>query len=426
MEAIIAITVFAISYVFLLLDQINRALVALCGAAILIVLGIFSVDSALTTYVDWSTIVLLFSMMVLITITQRTGVFEYIALWMIQRVDGRPIPLFFWVGVFTAVGSALLDNVTTVLLFVPVLLHMIKKLNLPAFPYLVMVIITSNVGGTATMIGDPPNIMIGQAVEHLTFMSFIIHLTPVVIVIFAITMVLLILMFGRTLSKAGEQRNDEAINLDPNAALKKSPLLYQSLTVLVLTILGFLLHGFIHVELTTVALAGALILLLLSQKYADCEQIFAKVEWTTLFFFIGLFVLVGGLEQTGIIDQMAMAFITLTEGDTVKSSFIILWSAGLLSGFLDNIPYVASMIPILFELEEFGMTAIDPMWWALALGACLGGNGTLLGASANVVVAGIASTNGVKIPFVRFMLYGLFIVVVSLIIATIYMAIRYF
>ncbi|WP_343782644.1 ArsB/NhaD family transporter [Alkalibacillus silvisoli] len=426
MDAMIAIIVFAISYIFLLLDKINRALVALSGSAILIVLGIFSIDSALSTYVDWSTIVLLFSMMVLITITQRTGVFEFIALWMIQRVDGRPIPLFIWVGVFTAVGSALLDNVTTVLLFVPVLLHMIKKLNLPPFPYIVMVIITSNVGGTATMIGDPPNIMIGQAVEHFTFMSFVIHLAPIVVVIFVVTMALLLLMFGRSLVKSSQQRSSEAINLDPYAALKKSPLLYQSLSILFLTIAGFLLHGFIHVELTTVALAGALILLLLSEKDADCETVFAKVEWTTLFFFIGLFVLVGGLEQTGIIDQIAMSFITLTEGDQVKSSFIILWSAGLLSGFLDNIPYVASMIPILFELEEFGMTAIDPMWWALALGACLGGNGTLLGASANVVVAGIASTNGVKIPFIRFMLYGLLIVVVSLIIATVYMLIRYF
>ncbi|WP_027963539.1 ArsB/NhaD family transporter [Halalkalibacillus halophilus] len=427
MEALLAIIVFVISYIFLLQDKLNRALVALSGAALLVLFGLFELEEALTTYVDWGTIILLFSMMVIITITQRTGLFEYIALMLMKRVNGKPIPLFIWAGILTAVGSAFLDNVTTVLLFVPILLHMIKRLNLPAFPFLVMVIITSNVGGTATMIGDPPNIMIGQAVEHLTFTSFIINLGPIVLIIFALTMLFLLLIFYKPLQLAGmEDQREILLHINPNEVLKKTPLFYQSITVLVATIIGFTLHGFLHIELTMVATVAALVLLLLSEKEVDCDQIFSKIEWTTLFFFVGLFVLVGGLEQVGIIDWIAVQFIELTEGNVMTSSFVILWSAGLLSGFVDNIPYVASMIPVLFELEEYGMVTTDSMWWALALGACLGGNGSLLGASANVVVAGIASTQGVKINFVKFMGIGLLVVVGSLILATIYLQLRYF
>ncbi|MDQ0158735.1 ArsB/NhaD family transporter [Alkalibacillus salilacus] len=426
MEAIIAIAIFAISYLFLLLEKINRALVALCGAALLIVFNIFTIDDAMTSYVDWSTIVLLFSMMVLITITQRTGIFEFIALWLIKRIGERPYALFFWIAVLTAVGSALLDNVTTVLLFVPILIHMIRELNLPAFPYLVMVIISSNIGGTATMIGDPPNIMIGQAVEHLTFMSFIVHLAPIVVIIFLMTMGLLFLFFNRSLKQVETENNRSVRNVDPKSALKHTPLLYQSVSILCLTIIAFMFHGLLHVELTTIALVSALLLLLLSEKDGLTDIVFSKIEWTTLFFFIGLFILVGGLEQTGIIDHLAVMFMSITEGESLKSSYAILWSAGLLSGFLDNIPYVASMIQVLLELEEFGMKATDPMWWALALGACLGGNSTLLGASANVVVAGIASTNGVRIPFLRYMVYGFTVVLLSLLIASGYLYIRYF
>ncbi|MET3682521.1 Na+/H+ antiporter NhaD/arsenite permease-like protein [Alkalibacillus flavidus] len=426
MEAVIAITVFIICYMFLLLEKINRALVALCGGALLILFGIFTVDEALTQYVDWSTIVLLFSMMVLITITQRTGVFEFLALWMIKRVGAKPKALFVWIAVLTAVGSALLDNVTTVLLFVPISLHMIRELALPAFPYLVMVVIASNIGGTATMIGDPPNIMIGQAVDHLTFMSFINHLAPVVIVIFVVITAFLYGLFRRSLNQSTQMSNRSIATIEPISVLKKTPLLYQSVTILILTIVAFMFHGVLHVELTTIALVSALLLLLLSEKDDMCDVVFSKIEWTTLFFFIGLFVLVGGLEQTGIIDHLAVMFIGLTEGESFASSFAILWSAGLLSGFLDNIPYVASMIQVLLELDEFGIQATDPMWWSLALGACLGGNSTLLGASANVVVAGIASTNGVKIPFIRYMLYGFTVVLISLVIASGYLIIRYF
>ncbi|MGP4071407.1 ArsB/NhaD family transporter [Piscibacillus sp. B03] len=426
MEAMIVVTIFVISYVFLLLDKINRALIAATGAALMVLFGVFSWDEALSSYVDWSTIALLFSMMVMISITQRTGIFEFIALWMIKKVSGKPVALFFWIGVLTAVGSALLDNVTTVLLLVPVLLHMIRQLNLRAFPYLVNVIISSNVGGTATMIGDPPNIMIGQAVPYFDFLDFLIHLGPVVIVIHSITMFLLYLMFKNSLTKGNGIDLEFVKQLNPKESLKRTPLLYQSITILLLTMFAFTLHGFLHIELTTIAIMSALLMLLISENDESSEVVFQKVEWTTLFFFVGLFVLVGGLEKAGIIDQIAYTFIDWTEGDAFTSSLVILWSAGLLSGFVDNIPYVASMIPVIEEFESFGVQPIDPLWWALALGACLGGNGSLLGASANVVVAGIASTQGEKIHFIKFMFYGLIIVLLSLVISTVYIMIRYF
>ncbi|PKR79099.1 hypothetical protein CEY16_04930 [Halalkalibacillus sediminis] len=426
MEPILAVTIFLISYFFLLMDKINRALIALCGSSLMVLFGLFTWDDALSSYVDWSTIMLLFSMMVLIAITQRTGVFEFVALWMIKKVEGRPVPLFIWIGTLTAIGSALLDNVTTVLLFVPVLMHLFKQLNLPAFPYLVMVIITSNIGGTATMIGDPPNIMIGQAVPHFTFISFIIHLGPVVLLIFIITMLFLLALFKKKITSTRRVDRSYIENIDPQKSLRKTPLLYQSVIILILTMVAFTLHSSLHLELTTIAIMSALLLLLLSEKEASCDVIFQKIEWTTLFFFIGLFVLVGGLESTGIIDRVALMFIEMTEGDVMVASFVILWSAGILSGFVDNIPYVASMIPIVYEFQEFGIQSIDPMWWALALGACLGGNGSLLGASANVVVAGIASTNQVHIRFVRYMLYGFSIVILSLIVSSVYLYVRYF
>ncbi|SEP92830.1 ArsB/NhaD family transporter [Piscibacillus halophilus] len=426
MEAMIVVTIFVISYVFLLLDKINRALIAATGAALMVLFGVFSWDEALSSYVDWSTVALLFSMMVIISITQRTGIFEFIALWMIKKVSGQPMALFFWIGILTAIGSALLDNVTTVLLLVPVLLHMIRQLNLRAFPYLVNVIISSNVGGTATMIGDPPNIMIGQAVPYFDFLDFIFHLGPVVVVIHTITLFLLYLMFKNSLIKGNQLDQEFVKTLNPNDSLKKTPLLYQSITILLLTMVAFTLHGFLHIELTTIAIMSALLMLLISENDESSEVVFQKVEWTTLFFFVGLFVLVGGLEKAGIIDQIAYTFIDWTDGDAFTSSLVILWSAGILSGFVDNIPYVASMIPVIEEFEGFGVSPIDPLWWALALGACLGGNGSLLGASANVVVAGIASTHGEKIPFIKFMFYGLIIVLLSLTISTVYVIGRYF
>ncbi|MBD1223791.1 ArsB/NhaD family transporter [Virgibacillus halodenitrificans] len=424
MDIILASLIFIVSYIFIMTERVNRAVVALTGGTLLLATGIYSPQRAFMDYIDWNTIALLFSMMVLISITEKTGLFSYIAIRFAQRVKGRPMPLLMGVSILTALGSALLDNVTTVLIFVPILLKITKLLKLPPFPYLLAIIFSSNIGGTATLIGDPPNIMIGQAVDHLTFLSFILHAAPIALIIFLLFLFMLYFIFRSQLAKS-KINNEELHKIDAKMYLKKSPLLYKSVSVLLLTISGFMLHTALHTDLTIVALSGAVLLLFLTEKELPTEHVFQKVEWVTLFFFIGLFSLVGGLQEVGVIDEMARAIVLLTEGEYVKTTMLILWVSGLFSGVVDNIPFVAAMIPVVKEFESYGIMHLDPMWWALSLGACLGGNATLLGASANVVVAGMAEAENEKISFIRFMLYGFPLVFVSLIVATIYIYFRY-
>ncbi|MBM7569545.1 ArsB/NhaD family transporter [Aquibacillus albus] len=425
MASTIAIVVFIVSYLFIMTEKINRALVALSGGLLLLLTGIYQWEDAFANYIDWSTVTLLFSMMVLVSITKKTGLFEYIAISFAKLVKGKPIPLLIGAAIMTAVGSALLDNVTTVLLFVPIILTLTKMLHLSSFPYLITIIFSANIGGTATLIGDPPNIMIGQAVEHLSFLSFIIHLAPVAIVLFIIMLISVVFLFRKQLKMKDKSFINQLMGMNGQTYLKKTPMLYQSITVLLMTIVGFILHPIIHIELTTVAVCGALLLLLLTDKEAGAERVFEEVEWVTLFFFIGLFMLVGGLEEVGVIDELARGIMWITEGDLPFTALLILWTAGIFSGIVDNIPFVAAMIPVIKEFQSYGMANLDPVWWALALGACLGGNGSLIGASANVVVAGLAEGSNQRIPFIRFLLYGIPLVILSLIICTIYIYLRY-
>ncbi|MBM7554645.1 ArsB/NhaD family transporter [Thalassobacillus pellis] len=420
----IALLIFVISYGLIMSEKINRALVAISGGVLLLLTNVYEWEDAFTHYIDWNTIALLFAMMVLVAITRKTGIFEYIAIRFAQLVKGRPVPLLAGTAVLTAFGSALLDNVTTVLLFVPILLTLTKQLQLPAFPYLITTIFSANIGGTATLIGDPPNIMIGQAVSHFTFVSFIVHLAPVVVVIFGFTLLGLIVLFRKKLVYQPEKVK-LLMDLRASEYLKRTPMLYQSVSVLGLTMAGFLMHPFIHVELTTIAVCAAVLLLLLTDNEVASEKVFQEVEWITLFFFIGLFMLVGGLEQVGIIDEVARGLMWVSGGDLPVTSLLVLWSAGLLSGIIDNIPFVAAMIPVIEELKGYGMMNLDPVWWSLALGACLGGNGTLLGASANVVVAGLAAREKEEISFFHFLIYGIPVLFFSLLIATIYIYFRY-
>ncbi|MFD2630957.1 ArsB/NhaD family transporter [Oceanobacillus kapialis] len=424
MDVLLATIIFIVSYFFIMTDKINRAVVALSGGTLLLLTGIFTTQDIFTEYIDWDTIALLFSMMVLISITEKTGLFTFIAIRFAQQVGGRPIPLLIGVGVLTAIGSAMLDNVTTVLIFVPILLNITKLLNIPAFPYMLMIIFSSNIGGAATLIGDPPNIMIGQAVDHLTFLSFLIHVGPVALIMFVCMILFLYLCFRKTLKKSKIDAR-ELKKIDAKSHLKKTPMLYKSVGVLSLTITGFLLHAFVHIDLTTIALAGALLLLFLTQDELEAERVLEKVEWVTLFFFIGLFTLVGGLQEVGVIDELARAIVRSTDGDYVETTLLVLWVSGLFSGIVDNIPFVAAMIPVVQEFESYGMVYLDPVWWSLSLGACLGGNATLIGSSANVVVAGLAERSGNRISFIRYMLFGVPLVVLSLIIATIYIYVRY-
>lgn len=424
MDIVLASIIFIVSYMFIMTDRINRAVVALAGSVLLLLTGIYTPEDAFIHYIDWNTIALLFAMMVLISITEKTGLFAYIAIRFAQSVKGKPVPLLMGAAALTAFGSALLDNVTTVLIFVPIMFKIIKLLKLPAFPYLLAIIFSSNIGGAATLIGDPPNIMIGQAVEHFTFLSFIIHMAPLAVILFVLLCFGLYFIFRKSLVKP-ESEKKEMMGLDASSHLKKTPMLYQSITVLTVTITGFILHAFVHVDLTIIALSGAVLLLLLTEKELAAERVFEKLEWVTLFFFIGLFMLVGGLQEAGIIDEITRMIVLMTDGDYVKTAFLILWVSGLLSGIVDNIPFVAAMIPVVHELESYGIMYLDPIWWSLAIGACLGGNATLIGASANVVVAGLAEGENQKISFIRFMLYGIPIVVLSLIIANIYVYFRY-
>lgn len=423
MSTVLAILIFTASYILIMTEKLNRALVAVAGGVLLLMTKVYAWEDAFG-FIDWETVALLFSMMVLVSITKKTGIFSFMAVRLVQIVQGRPVPLLIVTGIFTAVGSAFLDNVTTVLLFVPVLLSLIDELKLPAFPYLITTIFSSNIGGTATLIGDPPNIMIGQAVEHFSFVSFMYHLGPIVIVIFVVMMAGMILLYRKRLVY-DEALARRLMERNAKADLKVTPLLFQSVGVLLLTITGFMMHPFIHMDITTIAVSGALLLLFLSEKELDVEHVFQEVEWVTLFFFMGLFMLVGGLETVGVIDELARGMVWLSGGDLPVTAMVMLWSAGILSGVVDNIPFVAAMIPVVQELQGYGMMNVDPVWWALALGACLGGNGTLVGASANVVVAGLAASHNKPIPFLKFSLYGIPVLLVSLLICSVYIWFRY-
>lgn len=424
MDVILAIVIFIVSYFFIMTERINRATAALFGGTLLLLTGIYTTEDIFFHYIDWNTIALLFSMMVIISITEKTGLFTFIAIRFAQSVRGDPMFLLIGSIVLTAIGSAFLDNVTTVLIFVPVMLKITKLLKLPAFPYLLMIIFSSNIGGTATLIGDPPNIMIGQAVEHFTFLTFLAHTAPVALFLLILLILISYLLFQKRL-KTYQPNLNELLSIDAKENLVESTILYKSVTVLIMTVTGFLLHAAVHVEMTTIALTGAILLLLLTEKDVKTEEILSKVEWVTLFFFIGLFTIVGGLQHTGVIDEIARLIVVSTEGDYVKTTLLILWISGFASGFIDNIPFVAAMIPVIQEFETYGMVYLDPIWWALALGSCLGGNATLLGASANVVVAGLAEADNQRISFLRFMKYGIVIVVLSLIVSTVYIYIRY-
>jgi Na+/H+ antiporter NhaD/arsenite permease-like protein len=422
MLTIMTLIIFILTYVVIMTEKYDRALIACIGGVAMLMAGVLTTDTAFLTYMDWNTIALLFSMMVIVTITSQTGIFEYIAIVLAKAVNGRGIPLLIAISVLTAIGSAFLANVTIVLLLVPIILTLTTLLGLPAIPYLVAVILSANIGGTATLIGDPPNIMIGQAVEHLTFNAFLLNLAPIVLIIFLTTMGGLILLYRKKLKVSAElQQNLQTLKAEVNWNFT----LVKSLSVLVITIAGFMLHTFLHLDLTTVAMAGALLLLFLTHDVYKPEEIFKEVEWGTLFFFMGLFLLVGGLEEVGIIDELARGIIFTTEGDYKTTALLILWLTGLLSGFVDNIPFVAAMIPVINEFEDYGMTNLDPLWWSLALGACMGGNGTLLGSSSNLVVAGLAAKSNHPLGFLSFMKIGLTVVIFSLLISTVYIYFRY-
>lgn len=422
-QGIWAIGIFLFIYALIISEKIHRTILAMLGALIMVGLGIVDQETALH-HIDFNTLGLLIGMMMMVGITAETGLFKYVAVKAAKVAKGKPRRILIALVVITALSSAFLDNVTTVLLMVPVTFSITKQLRINPLPFLISQIIASNVGGTATLIGDPPNIMIGSEVKELTFIAFISNLTPVVIIIILAYLPLFLWIFGKQL-KAAPELQQRIMEMDEKAMITDPGLLRKCLIILGLTILGFFLHQAVHLESATVALAGAFLLLLVTGGERLLEKAFHSVEWVTIFFFVGLFVLVSGLVETKVIAELAAKAIELTGGNLLASSMLILWLSAIASAFLDNIPFVATMIPLIQEMGKMGISNLEPLWWSLALGACLGGNGTLIGASANLIVAGLAEKEGYPITFMKYLKIGFPLMLLSIVISCLYIYLRY-
>ncbi len=424
-----AVIIFLVTYAFIISEKINRAVIALLGAFLMIAFKIVDLEAAFTHHIEWGTITLLVGMMILVGITSKTGVFQFVALKSAKVAKGDPIKILIILSLLTAVASAFLDNVTTVLLIVPVTFSITRLLGVNPVPFLISEVLFSNIGGTATLIGDPPNIMIGNAIKHLTFNEFLINLTPVVLIIIGVTLVIIYFIYRKQLQVTEEQKA-KLMQLNEKEYIKDQVLLKKSLIVLGCTILGFVLHSVLHLEAAVVALGGATVLMLIGVKEHDLEEVFHSVEWVTIFFFAGLFTLVGGLVDVGVIKSLAQQALDLTGGNIPTAAILILWVSGIASATIDNIPFVATMIPLIQDMAtgmgySIDAPEINALWWSLSLGACLGGNGTLIGASANVIVAGMASREGHGFSYLHFLKIGAPLTLVALIIAHVYVYFRY-
>lgn len=422
--AVLAGILFILMYAVIVSEKIHRTVAAMLGALLMIVSGILSQDTALH-HIDFNTLGLLVGMMVLVGVTSHTGLFDYVAIKAARMAKAEPRRILVYLGLITAVFSGFLDNVTTVLLMVPVTFSITQKLHINPMPFLLTQIIASNIGGTATLIGDPPNIMIGSAVKELTFMAFIENLAPIAIFNLLIVIFLVEVIYRKGL-KTTPELQAELMRLDERKALKDRRLLSRALFVLALVILGFFTHSVTHIESSLIALTGGFLLLLLAGgSHHLVEKTMKSVEWATIFFFIGLFIAVGGLIETGIINSLAARAVAVTGGDVTSTSLMVLWLSALVSSVLDNIPFVATMIPLIQNMGAMGVSNLEPVWWSLALGACLGGNGTLVGASANLIVAGLAAERGVKITFIQYFKIGFPIMLLTIVLSTVYVYIRY-
>jgi len=434
----VATAIFVCAYAVIVSEKVHKTKVALFGAALTLITKVLTQHDALHNIdlgVDWNVVFLLISMMIIVNIMTKTGVFQYVAIKAAKVGRGEPYTIMAIFAVVTAIGSAFLDNVTTVLLLAPVTLLIAQELEVDPVPYLITEALASNIGGTATLIGDPPNIMIASK-AGFDFMDFIYHLTPAIIVIMVVWMLVWKMVFGKRL-KVRDELRERVMSMDEGKLIKDPALLKKSGVVLALTIMGFVLHGVFHYEPATVALMGAATLLLISGE--DPHHALMEVEWPTIFFFIGLFIIIGGTVKVGLIELMSQKMIDLTgptKDDMFVLSMVMVWFAAIASAIVDNIPFVATMNPLLIGMSSkiFGSTGVEslqhptmlPVWWALALGACLGGNGTAIGASANVIVVGLSEKAGHKITFVRFMKYGIPVMLLTIVLSMIYVWLRYY
>lgn len=423
MQEVFAVALFVAVLGVIASERVNRTVAALFGAAIVVAFGIVEQEAAATEFIDWNTIGLLAGMMVIVAVLNKTGVFEYLAIKSAQWGGAKPGRILILLCLVTAVLSAFLDNVTTVILMVPVTFLIADALDVSPMPYLLAQVMASNIGGAATLIGDPPNILIGSAAD-LSFADFVVNMGPAVLLTLPVVLAFFYLVFRRRL-KAGEGSAETISRLNARGAIRDAALLRKCLIVLGAVILGFFLHGVLHLEAATIAIFGAAVLMLYARS--DVEEVLREVEWPTLLFFVGLFVLVGGLEVTGFVGRIAGLLTGVGSG--ALAAVVILWGSAIASGVVDNIPFTATMIPVIQELaraEGLSEAETQPLWWALALGADFGGNATLIGASANVVVAGMSEKAGQRITFGRFLLYGVPVTLLSLLVVTPYVLLRYY
>lgn len=417
---IISIVIFLAVMAAIISEKVHRAAASIAGAVLLLVTHVLTVESAME-HVDVNTIGVLVGMMLFVAVVKNSGLFEYIAIKSAKLTHGRPWAIMAVFTIITAVLSAFLDNVTTVLLVGPMTIAITSILKVNPVPFLMTQILASNMGGTATLIGDPPNIMIGSE-AGLSFADFIINTTPVVVVILAVSLLCFYFMFGRKM-QVEDSAMKAVMELDERRAIKNKPLMIKSIVMIVLVVIGFVFHASLGMESCTIALLAAVIMLLIGKQ--DTEEIILGVEWSTILFFIGLFIVVGGMEETGVIDQLANLLIGMTNGNLVLTMLIILWISAMVSAFLDNIPFVATLIPMILAIQSEGGMDVAPLWWALSLGACLGGNGTLIGASANVVLSGISNKNGYPITFMSYLKVGFPMMILSVVIAMGYLLLRF-
>lgn len=419
-----------IAYIFIATEKIPKVTIALLGAAITIILGLVSQTRVLdggtlnpiyfVQYVDFNVIFLLVAMMIIVNITTKSGIFSFLANELLKLTKGHPVLILMALGIFTAVVSAFLDNVTTVILVMPITFAIAEKLDIDPIPFLLTEVFASNIGGTATLIGDPPNIIIGSA-AGFSFMDFVNNLT-IVVAIILFTVVFTMAIFFRKKLKTTPEKMKEAANIDNSKTITDKTHMIRSLIVLGLVILGFVTHDKTHIETYVAAMLGASVLLLFEKP----TEILRDVEWNTIFFFVGLFIIIGGVEASGGIRLLAEWILKITQGSQEAASMLILWASGIISGIIDNIPYTATMSPMLVEIEKtMGADYTYPLWWCLSLGACLGGNMTMIGAAANVIVSETSAKHGHPMFFMRFMKYGVIVVAISLIISSVYVNLRY-
>ncbi len=402
-------------------EKMPRCYVSLVGGLIMILTGFVTQKEAVTRFIDFNTIGLLIGMMIMITIIRQSGIFEATAVWAAKITKGKPKTLLVVLSIITAVASSVFDSVTAVLLLAPMTISLSKRLKIRPYPFLIMEILISNIGGTALMVGNPPNVMIGSA-TGLSFNEFFLNLAPGVALTMLVIVPLLLIIYRKDLH--GHASPEELAKLNVRKEIRDMKLLKISLVILGFTILGFVTHSALGLESATIAMTGAVVLLIISK--ASPVEAFGYVEWGTLFFFIGLFVLVGGIEAAGVIEFLAKEALMFTQGNLEATTFLILWLAAIVSAFVDNIPFTATMIPLIHEVQHLMGVHVDYLWWSLAMGACYGGNGTIIGASPNLIIAAIVAKEGYNISFMNYFKVGFPLMIVSVMVSHVYLYVRYF